>query len=565
MFRRILKILLIAILSVIGIVLLFFIFIYLSVRVYKPKLPVGKPSIYSNIEPVEREKGLYTIGENWIRQDRYGIWEMYIEGSAFDRGVAAGKLSGKLVKNQEEIFVSQINKVIPSKIYQQILLNGIAWFNRKLTEQVKPEYLSEIYGISLSASHKFDEYGPAYLRLLNYHAAHDIGHAMQGYNLVGCSSFAAWNEHSADSSLIVGRNFDFYFGDDFARNKIIEFVAPDSGYKFAYITWGGMIGVVSGMNIKGLTVTINAGTLEIAHHSAIPVTLVAREILQYASTIDQAIEIASKRKTFVSESFLVSSAVDKKAVIIEMKPDNEDVVWPDSSALICTNHFQGKSFASQPSNIENKTKNATGYRFLRIQQLMNQDNPLDPLKAASILRDKKGLDDTSIGYGNEKAINQLLAHHSIIFEPEKRIMWISTAPNVLGPYIAFNLNKIFSDNNLAIVNQDIDEKNLEIPADTFSLSRDYQKYLIFKSLSLLIKKDIKNKLSLADSTISIYQTLNPDYYETYLNLGDYYLSVDKYETAYKSYKTGTTKEISSQSARNYMNAQIKICEKQIRP
>jgi len=242
-FRKIIKIVSVTLITFISAILLICFCIYIDVRVFKPKPPVLNPSIYSTMNPVETDNSIYSLGNNWIRMNRYKLWEMYIEGNAYDRGIIAGKLSEKLVKEQEEIFVSEINNVIPSKFYQKILLNGIAWFNRNLPAQVKTEYLDEIYGISQSASHKFDEYGPAYLRLLNYHAAHDIGHAMQSYKLVGCSSFATWNEHSEDSLLIVGRNFDFYFGDDFARNKIVEFVAPDSGFKFAFVTWGGMIGL----------------------------------------------------------------------------------------------------------------------------------------------------------------------------------------------------------------------------------------------------------------------------------------------------------------------------------
>ena len=78
---------------------------------------------------------------------------------------------------------------------------------------------------------------------LNYDAAHDIGHAMQEYMLVGCSSFAVWNQESADSSLVVGRNFDFYVGESFAENKIVLFMNPENGYKYASITWPGMMGV----------------------------------------------------------------------------------------------------------------------------------------------------------------------------------------------------------------------------------------------------------------------------------------------------------------------------------
>lgn len=86
------------------------------------------------------------------------------------------------------------------------------------------------------------------------------------------------------------------------------------------VTWGGFTGVVSGMNEKGLTVTINAAKSEMPKGAATPVSMVAREIVQYAGNIDEAIAIARKRKMFVSESFLVGSAADNKAVLIEKRP-----------------------------------------------------------------------------------------------------------------------------------------------------------------------------------------------------------------------------------------------------
>ena len=59
------------------------------------------------------------------------------------------------------------------------------------------------------------------------------------------------------------RNFDFYVGDAFCRDKIIAFYRPSQGFKFMMITFGGMTGVLSGMNDQGLTVTINAAKSDI--------------------------------------------------------------------------------------------------------------------------------------------------------------------------------------------------------------------------------------------------------------------------------------------------------------
>jgi hypothetical protein len=454
---------------------------------------------------------------------------MYIRGKAYERGVMTGKLSKSLIFKQEKAFIDQIRRMIPSDFYLHFLKYFIYWFNRDLDKNISEEYKQEIYGISLSASSEFDFIGNNYQRMLNYHSAHDIGHALQEMNLVACTSFGVWGKSSAESELIIGRNFDFYAGDEFAENKIICFEEPDRGNAFMMVTWGGMIGSVSGMNEKGLTVTINAARSDVPFSARTPISLLAREILQYASDISEAYTIAQKRKTFISESLLIGSARDGKAAIIEKTPYKIALVEPQGSYILCANHFQSPEFTGDPLNKANIRDNASFYRFLRLQQELSHQTPVSITGAASILRDRAGLDGKNIGMGNEKALNQLIAHHSIIFEPARLLVWISTNPWQLGSYKCFDLNKIF--HNFAVFNQgvEIEDKAKEIPPDIFLKSPEYLAFSEYKSMRRMLQQNIKNNRLLPDerSFIPAFIQTNPEFYESYFLVGEYFLRMNK--------------------------------------
>src|SRR5690606_10809434 len=288
-----------------------------------------------------------------LTKNKQGLWELYVEGDPLERGLISGRLSQELIYKQEAVFLNKIKSLVPSEGQQKFLRKFLSWYNRKMYKHVPNEFQSEIYGISQYMSDDYDAIATPYLRALYLHGAHDIAHALKDLALVGCTSFAAWDEKTEDGGLLIGRNFDFYAGDDFAENKVVSFINPDQGYKFMSISWSGFIGVVSGMNEKGLTVTINAGKSKIPWMAKTPISIVTREILQYASNIEEAIAIAKKREVFVSEAIMVGSAQDHKAVLIEVSPKDFGVYEVENSdELICSNHFQSDVYKTDRRNLK---------------------------------------------------------------------------------------------------------------------------------------------------------------------------------------------------------------------
>ncbi|MDM1092192.1 C45 family peptidase [Myroides odoratimimus] len=493
--------------------------------------------------------------KGFLSKNKQQLWELYVSGDPYQIGLNTGALTKDLYQKQETIFFSKVEEFVPAGFKQKMLIKLLKYYNRDLYQYIPNEYKAEIYGLSNYATTRFDFLGPAYQRNLYLHGAHDIGHAFQDLALVGCTSLAVWDENSADGGLLIGRNFDFYVGDDFAENKIIAFIQPDKGNAFMSVTWGGMTGVVSGMNEKGLTVTLNAGKSSIPLKAKTPISVVAREILQYADNIEQAIAIAKTKKVFVSESIMVGSAADRKAILIEIAPKNfgvYDVV--NSSALICSNHFQSDAFKKDKRNTKQIEESHSQYRWDKVNEYVHNTEVLTPQKMVEILRDTKGLNGKEIGYGNEKALNQLLAHHGIVFQPEKRLVWVSSNPYQLGEFVAYDLNEIFSKENRGY-HLGID--SLTIAKDQFIDSNAFKDYERFRVEDQVFQQVIKDKEKVSEEYIKTYQALNPEYWLVYYRTALYYMQKKQYSLAREEFNTALTKEVTTLPAEQKIKKYLK--------
>lgn len=472
------------------------IFLAVNLRDVAPDVMDGIEEPTGSVETIDGD--LKGIKNNRFRLSESGLYELYVEGAPYERGVYGGKLTKELIRKQESIFVDMIKKLVPSDVYRFFLKSVIYFFNRKTASNIAAENIQEIWGISRSASKDFDFIGSGYMRILNYHAAHDIGHMLQNLNLVACTAFASWGDKTQGGDLISGRNFDFYLGEKFAEDKIVEFVNPKEGIPFAMIVWGGMTGVVSGMNKSGLSVVINAAESEIPEESATPVTLVAREILQYADDIASALKIARSREVFVSQNFLISSAHDAKSVVIEKRPGETEIFEKKDNYISVTNHFQGLLKTNYLESGSELAEFSLG-RLKRVNELIENSKMIDVEKTVGILRDRKKFGGEDVEPGSELAINQFLAHHSIVFNNTKKIMYVSTKPWQLGKFVAYDLKKIFESFPKMIKDAEIYDAERMIPNDSFMETEEFKNIMrsrndgTFKSDDIRFRKDGFNK------------------------------------------------------------------------
>ena len=532
-----------------SIVCVLIVYLVLSVRLNIPE-NTSQPKL-ADIKIDTLAPNHYAYKNNWLKKNEYGVWEMYIEGKSYERGLIYGALAKTLVHEQEVAFVNQIDKLIPSRFFQQILKTFIAFFNRDMDTYIPAENLEEMYGVSQSFSDNYNFIGPKFYRILYYHAAHDIGHALSDLRVVGCTSFAVNNKASADCNLLVGRNFDFYLGEEFARQKLLIFMKPDTGYAFASYAWAGFTGVVSGMNEMGLSVTLNASQSDIPTTARMPISLLAREILQYASTIDEAEAIAQKSDVFVSESLLIASAKDNKAVVLEKGPEQMDIYDSETNRVLCTNHYQSDNLKNNNRNLLSIEQSDTKYRYTRLNQLLDSLQPISPKTAAQVLRDRNGINNAVLGNGNPKAINQLIAYHSVIFQPQKREIYVSSSDYQLGTFIPYNLNTIFYGKQTL-------DSTAAIAPDPFIDSLAYKNYTAFKAFKedLSFKLLYHQKVNISTKDLEKFIALNPESFQAYKLAGDYMLSKEQNCEALAYYTKALQKQVASYAEEKSIEALI---------
>ena len=458
---------------------------------------------------VSEAGGVRTFGNAWLAK-RDGILRMYLTGDPFTLGYSNAVLTQEYVKTQEASLIALVRTHVPSAWKFWLLRKYVIVRNKDLPSYVKEDHQVEIYGLSRAYRDPFPELGSLYHRLLNYHAAHDISHAVMDHPLVGCTSFAAKGARTRDGHLMIGRNFDFDAGKCFDENKIVMRVKPDRGLGFISVGWPGLVGVVTAINDAKVAISVNAAQSSDTRQIGTPVSLMMREVMQYASSLEQAVDIIRGTQVFVSDCYLVADGKTGEAAIVEKTPARTAVVNMDGDSLIGSNHFVSDALKDDPANLKYMREGTSVVRYDRMKALVESAaSGLDAPLAAAILRDRAVPGSAAGGYGNPASLNPLVATHSVIMDVTAGVIWVSAFPHQLGSYVPFSIDSFDAPGGVPAVDAD------GMLADGSFARYEASTELISLSLALLAR----NKLAEARAAASQAEALNPDFYVPHMLLG----------------------------------------------
>ncbi len=454
----------------------------------------------------EVRDGKTWLGQSWVTR-REGLLVIRLKGPPFDMGYASGKLLQEQMHTLENEFLAMIRGYVPQDWKIKVLHSYVNYRNRHLSDFVSPDYRSQIHGTILGCSDIHPELGDYYNRLLNYHAAHDISYMMIDNPLIsraGCTAFGAWGAATEGGHLITGRNFDWEAADVFSRDRVVILCEPDDGIPFISLAWASMAGVVSGMNRAGVSVTLNGAPSSLPGETATPVAMVARDVLQKAHNLTEALEILRSSKVFVSTLWLLGSRADGKFVVVEKTPEKMNVREPEGDTIVSANHFQTAGLQADKRNQRYLEEATSLPRYTRMTELLSgAGGKINAPRAAEMLRDRNLPGGRFAGNGQRASLNPFIATHSTVMDLTDGIFWAASPPHQLGKFVAFDVNDF-----------DRELPALTIGADETLVSGEFEKARAARKKLADGERALKSKNAPAALTLAEQaEALNPGFYQ----------------------------------------------------
>ena len=213
-------------------------------------------------------------------------------------------------------------------------------------------------------------------------------------------------------------------GGEAASAPVVSIVHPTDRQPWIGVGWPGLTGVVTGMNAAGLVVTVHpARTREVREtRGALPIALLARDVLEQATDLDTAIRLVETTPTLGAAAFVIVDGARGHWAIADRGPVRF-AVRRDPATRAVGDLLGAQAFADDPENDRQARTSATVARVARAEALV-KTAPADAAAVAAILRDRRSLADEGLPAGHRAAIDDVAAAHVVVFDPASLQVWV---------------------------------------------------------------------------------------------------------------------------------------------
>ncbi|HET7545010.1 MAG TPA: C45 family peptidase [Polyangiaceae bacterium] len=426
-------------------------------------------------EPSRPSANLRRFGDSYAL-GRGKLLQVGLRGTPQQIGFQHARLLYPEMVANEGILLGRFQEQVPNLLARRLLLDlaelRYAHVDRGMSLARREEIAAGARGFQP------DPYAglfPTYQRFVYLNALYDIALSFEHSPLIGCTTVTLGGDALEGGGGLLARAFDFEVDEVFDDHKAVFLVQEVGQIPFASVAWPGLVGVVSGMNARGVAVVVHGARGGTPEAEGEPVVHALRRVLSTAEDTEQALRALAERPAMVSHIVILNDERGRAAVV-ERVPGQPNFVRYLPSKAATTNHFEGPA-AQDQKNLSVREKTSTLPRRNRADELLarlparlsSSDAVND---AIALLRDRQGEGDRSLLLGDRSAINALIATHGVVMDTKQRILWVGESPHLLGRFVAFDLKRLLAS--------DYDpEQPSELPAsaeDPLLTSGDYARF-----------------------------------------------------------------------------------------
>jgi hypothetical protein len=268
--------------------------------------------------------------------------------------------------------------------------------------------------------------------------------------MLGCSSAVASSNWTRDGRLLACRNQDYPVCGPWEANTSVIFQEPSESDQIPHVcvtTAGVHTAGLTSMNSEGMTLFTHAHFGKRVSVNGLPVVHIGDAIIRKAKTLGQAVDIARKTPSLANWGFVVSSAKENDAVVIEVSPDKVRVQGSNDGFISHTNFFDTEEMQRTESLLCGAYVEDLKGRLCRLRELLERHRGrLAPEHMAPALGDHfdpySGVERV---YGN--TVSVITTIKSTIFEPGMQRFWLSCrgeSPMGLGEFLEVDVDRFWS-------------------------------------------------------------------------------------------------------------------------